>query len=154
MEYIIKKYCFLHVCMILFILIGQIDVNSNVNTISLTVVVSGLRNSDGVVVFGLYNRKDAFPDENYKKYFRKISGKINNNTASVTFENLLPDTYAVNILHDEDNDGRIKMGFLLPKEGIGFSNFKSIGLLNKPNFSKASFELLSDSTVKIKIIYM
>jgi uncharacterized protein (DUF2141 family) len=31
--------------------------------------------------------------------------------------------YAINILHDEDNNGKIKKGFVLPKEGMGFSNY-------------------------------
>ena len=38
---------------------------------SLTVEVNNLRNAGGVVVFALYNREDAFPDQHYKKYFKK-----------------------------------------------------------------------------------
>ena len=36
---------------------------------------------------------------------------------------------------------------------IGFSNYSNIGLSNRPNFSKASFELDSDIKVPVKIIY-
>ncbi|WP_317124951.1 DUF2141 domain-containing protein [Paenimyroides viscosum] len=43
---------------------------------------------------------------------------------------------------------------MLPKEGIGFSNYQTIGLRNRPNFSKASFELNADKTVEVKVIYM
>jgi uncharacterized protein (DUF2141 family) len=56
-------------------------------------------------------------------------------------------------LHDEDGNEKIKKGFVLPKEGIGFSNYQSIGIGNKPNFKKASFEVDSDKTVSVKIIY-
>jgi uncharacterized protein (DUF2141 family) len=31
------------------------------------------------------------------------------------------------LLHDENKNGKIDKGFILPKEGIGFSNFQSIG---------------------------
>lgn len=123
-------------------------------TCSLTIEVDGLRNSNGTVLFALYNREDAFPDEHYKKYFKKLTGKIVNGTSSVTFENIPAGKYAVNILHDEDNDGRIKKGIVLPKEGIGFSNYQSIGIFNKPDFSKASFELKTNELVRVKIIYM
>jgi uncharacterized protein (DUF2141 family) len=123
-------------------------------TCSLTVHVSELRNSKGTVQFALYNREDAFPDEHYKKYFKKLTGEIVNGASSVTFENLPEGKYAVNILHDENNDGKIKKGIIFPKEGIGFSNFQSIGISNKPTFSKASFSVLSDKKIKVNIIYL
>ncbi|MDD4823243.1 MAG: DUF2141 domain-containing protein [Bacteroidales bacterium] len=123
-------------------------------TYSLTVDVSELRNSKGTVLFALYNREDAFPDEHYKKYFKKLTGEIVNGASTVTFKNLLEGKYAVSILHDENNDGKIKKGSILPKEGIGFSNFRSIGISNKPTFSKTSFSVLSDKKIKINIIYL
>jgi len=124
------------------------------NLFLLTVEVNNLRNNEGSVVFALYNRDDAFPDEHYKKYYKKMIGKIENGNASVTFKDLPAGKYAVNILHDEDNDGKIKKGFILPKEGIGFSNYQSIGIGNKPKFSKASFNLESDLKINVKAIYL
>lgn len=121
---------------------------------SLNVEVSNLRNNEGSVVFALYNREDAFPDEHYKKYYKKMIGKIENGKSSVIFKDLPEGKYAVNILHDEDNNGKIKKGFLLPKEGIGFSNYQSIGIGNKPKFSKASFMLQHDLKINVKVIYM
>ena len=123
-------------------------------TFSLTVDVSELRNSKGTVLFALYNREDAFPDEHYKKYFKKLTGKIVNGESSVTFKNLPAGKYAVNILHDENNDGKIKKGLILPKEGIGFSNYQTIGLSNRPSFAKASFNVQSDKKIKVNIIYL
>ncbi len=121
---------------------------------SLKVDVNGLRNSEGTVVFALYNQKDAFPDEHYKKYLVKLTGKIINGASSVTFENLPPGKYAVNILHDEDNDGKIKKGLILPQEGIGFSNYQSISIFNRPSFRKASFDLEGDKEILVSIIYL
>lgn len=123
-------------------------------TCSLTIEVNELRNSKGTVLFALYNREDAFPDEHYKKYFKKLTGKIENGASTVTFENIPAGKYAVNILHDEDTNDKIKKGLVLPKEGIGFSNYKSIGMFNKPNFSEASFELKADTSIRVHIIYM
>lgn len=121
---------------------------------SLTIDVSELRNSEGTVQFALYNREDAFPDEHYKKYFKKLTGKIVNGASTVTFENLPEGKYAVNILHDENNDGKIKKGIILPKEGIGFSNYESIGFSNRPSFTKASFIVLKDKMIKVNLIYL
>lgn len=120
---------------------------------SLTVETSHLRNNEGTVVFALYNRQDAFPDEHYKKYYKKMIGKIKNHSSTVTFKDLPPGKYAVNILHDEDGNEKIKKGFILPKEGIGFSNYQTIGISNKPNFKKAGFEVERDKMVSVKMIY-
>lgn len=62
-----------------------------VETHSLTVEVLGLRNSNGIVQFALYNDEDSFPDEHYKKYYRKQTAKIINGRSEVTFKNLPPE---------------------------------------------------------------
>lgn len=123
-------------------------------TYPLTVKVRDLRNSKGVVQFALYNTEDSFPDEHYKKYYRKLTAKIANNTSTVTFENLPVGRYAVHVLHDEDGDGKIHKGIILPKEGIGFSNFQSLKITNRPNFNKAAFDLDSQKSIEVDVIYM
>lgn len=88
------------------------------------------------------------------KFKQLLTGKIENGASTVTFENIPAGKYAINILHDEDNNGKIKKGLLLPIEGIGFSNFESIGFLNRPTFTKAAFDLKGDKKLKVKIIYL
>jgi len=127
---------------------------NNEETCSLTIKVKELRNSKGVVQFALYNEEGSIPDEDYKKYYKKDIAIIKNNASSITFNNLPKGIYAINILHDEDENGQIAKKFILPKEGIGFSNYTSLGFSNKPKFSKASFELNSNMTKIIKIVYM
>src|SRR5690554_452681 len=121
---------------------------------TLTVKVNDLRNSDGLVQFTLYNTENALPDEEFKKYYRKLCAKVVDESSEVTFKNLPQGKYAVNILHDEDADGTIKKGFILPVEGVGFSNYQSIGLSNRPTFNKASFMLNINKSIEIFIIYM
>ncbi len=127
---------------------------TNEKTFSLTIKVNELRNSSGVVQFALYNKDGTIPDAKYEKSFKILKMDINDGRSEVTFFNLPEGKYAVNILHDENTDGKMKRGLIFPKEGIGFSNFTDIGLSNKPSFEKASFNLQNDSTIKIKIIYM
>lgn len=124
------------------------------NTFTLTVEIENLRNSKGEVQFTLYNTDGSIPDEHYKNYFKIDKSRIESGKAEITFSNLPKGIYAVNILHDENKNGKIDKGFILPKEGIGFSNYSSIGLTNRPNFKKESFELNQNKTIKVKVIYM
>lgn len=126
----------------------------NENHYSLTVEASELRNSNGSIIFALYNRVDAFPDEHYKKQFKKLTVKIVNGSSSVTFENLPEAKYAINILHDENNDGKINKGLILAKEGIGFSNYETLDFSNRPSFKRASFNLSDDMKINVKVIYL
>lgn len=123
-------------------------------TYTLTVKVENLRSSKGVVQFALYDKDGSIPDEDYKNYYRLEKAKIVNGKSEITFKNLPKRKYVVNVLHDENNNGKIDKGLLLPKEGIGFSNYQSIGLRNRPNFSKASFLLNADKTIDVTVIYM
>jgi uncharacterized protein (DUF2141 family) len=126
----------------------------NAKTLSLTIEVKNLRSEKGVVQFALYNKDGSIPDEDYENYYKIVKGEIVNGSSTITFKNIPSGKYAVNILHDENKNGKIDKGFILPIEGIGFSNFRSIGLTNRPNFSKASFELKENKTINVKVIYM
>jgi len=120
---------------------------------SLTVKVEGLRNSKGLVQYALYDQEGSLPDQKFKKYHKIKTSAISDGKSSTSFSDLTPGTYAISVLHDENKDGKIEMGLLLPKEGIGFSNFKAIGLSNRPNFDKASFVLVKDSVIVVNMIY-
>ena len=126
----------------------------NAETFSLTIDVKNLRNEKGVVQFALYNKDGSIPDEDYENYYKIVKGEIVNGSSTITFKNIPTGKYAVNILHDENKNGKIDKGFILPIEGIGFSNFQSIGLTNRPNFPKASFELKENKSISVKVIYM
>lgn len=121
---------------------------------ALTVKVADLKNSDGVVQFVLYNNEGSIPDEHLKKYYRKLTAKITNGTSELTFENLPSGKYAVNILHDENSNCKVDKGFILPIEGIGFSNYQTIGISNRPTFAKASFDINGDKKINVKVIYL
>jgi len=131
---------------VLFVLLNAYGFNIKVS-------VDNLRNSKGVVEFFLYNNKNSIPDKNLNKYIKKQTAIIKNNSANIIFKNIPKGKYAISAIHDENKNGKIDKGFMLPKEGIGFTNYKKINLFNKPNFQNASFELNKNETKKIKIIY-
>ena len=148
-----KKTILIIKVFVLFVLFSSFQKQKE-KTYPLTVKVMDLRNSKGVVQFALYNTEDSFPDEHYKKYYRKQTAKIANGMSTVTFKNLPVGRYAINILHDEDEDGKIKKGIILPKEGIGFSNFQALKITNRPSFKKAAFDFSRESGLEVKIIYL
>ena len=94
--------------------------NQAEKTFSLTVNVEKLRNYEGIVQFALYNKEGSIPDEDFKKCYKILKANIVNGSSTITFHGIPSGKYAVNILHDENNNGKIDKGFLLPKEGIGF----------------------------------
>nr|WP_299206452.1 DUF2141 domain-containing protein [uncultured Brumimicrobium sp.] len=139
---------------VLFSMLSFSVLSQNNDYYDLKVIVKELRNNTGIVQFSLYNEKGSIPDEKFEKLYKSGKVKIKNKTAEFTFRVLKGGTYAVNILHDENSNGVIDKGWVLPVEGVGFSNYKSIGLTNRPNFEKASFLLNKDKDIEVKVIYM
>lgn len=142
------------ICSVILFLLFTSFSNQADKTFSLTIKVEKLRNSEGIVQFALYNKDGSIPDENFKKCYKLLKANIVNSSSTITFQGIPAGKYAVNILHDENNNGIIDKGFILPKEGIGFSNFQTIGLSNKPSFQRASFDFNSDKIIKVTIVYM
>jgi uncharacterized protein (DUF2141 family) len=128
-------------------------INTN-DSFSLTIEVTDLRNSKGLVQFALYNKDGTITDEDFKNYYKISKAQITKNSSVITFNNIPKGEYAINVHHDENNDGKINKGFILPTEGIGFSNFQTIGFTNRPNIKKASFNLIKNMTEKVKMIYL
>ncbi|MEQ3676106.1 MAG: DUF2141 domain-containing protein [Dokdonia sp.] len=122
---------------------------------TLTVTIENLKNTNGTLIFSLYNSEGSLPDEKFKRYYKIKNTEIENRNAKVVFNNLPEGSYAVTVLHDENNNGKIDKKFMLPlpKEGVGFSNYIDFGLSNRPNFKDASFNLNSDKTIIVKVIY-
>ena len=151
---LIKQFT-LRIGLLFFVLaLASFDYKGDIETYSLTVEVHETRNSKGVVQFALYNKDGSIPDEKYAKYYKLLTANIIEGSSSVTFKDLPIGTYVINVLHDENKNGEIDKGFVLPKEGLGFSNYQSLGITNRPKYSKASFELQSDMRIEIKVIYM
>ncbi|MFO8148369.1 MAG: DUF2141 domain-containing protein [Bacteroidota bacterium] len=152
MKKTIKKFAIFSMLIVLFSFTTPVQETNY----SLTINVENLRNSKGVVQYALYNREGSIPDEKYERYFRKGIAEISKERSTLTFNDLPAGNYAISILHDENKNGKIDKKFLLPipSEGVGISNYQSIGFSNRPNFSKASFPVDSNMTMDVKIIYM
>ena len=138
----------------LFIILSIFIVTATAQAGTLTVVAKGLKNSKGVVQFSLYNKDGSIPDKKLNKYYKIQRVEISNKEAVAVFTNLPKGRYAVSVFHDENSNGKIDKGLVMPVEGIGLSNFKSVNLFNPPNFKKASFLFDSNKKIVIGMIYL
>ena len=91
------------------------------DTTTLTVRVTGARNTKGKIGVTLFQDAQGFPDDT-SKAIRQQSVDIDPNTMSarVTFSDLPQGTFAVSVLHDENGNGKMDRNFVgMPKEEIG-----------------------------------
>jgi uncharacterized protein (DUF2141 family) len=139
-----------------FILLSSFTVTSQtqVKKGNLKVVVNNIKSKTGQIGFFLFNSPDAFPSQTRNAL---VSGfvKIAGNTVEYTFTNLALGTYAVYVIHDEDNDKKLKTNFLgMPKEGVGVSN-NAKGHFGPPKYNDAKFDFSKpDQTISISLTYL
>ena len=136
---------------------------------SLTVEVTGLKNSAGQVCFSLFESSEGFPQAEEAVIARQcvaaagaaaepalsssgseaVAGSL-----SVIFDGLKSGTYAVSVLHDENEDSQINTGlFGVPTEGFGFSRNPTIRT-SAPAFREAAvFVLGRSTTTQVELIY-
>lgn len=118
------------------------------------VVVKGLRNDRGRVGCSLFNRPDGFPRDK-KQQFRGLWVTKHQGVAECDFAGVSSGTYAVTVLDDTNENGKMDFNFLgLPKKGYGFSN-DAAATFSPPSFEDASFRYSGSGTlvVTINIVY-
>jgi uncharacterized protein (DUF2141 family) len=125
------------------------------DTATLTVRVTGARNTKGKIWVTVFQDAQGFPDDP-SKAVRQQSVDIDPNTisAQVTFKDLPQGTFAVSVLHDENGNGKMDKNFVgMPKEGYGASNNPK-KKKRPPTFDEAKFSLnSSEQTIEITLIY-
>ena len=88
---------------------------------SVTITVTDLRNTDGVVRACMTTVEDIFPrcirdPKSHRTVVRAA------NSLTIRFDNVEPGEYAIALLHDENEDGKANRVLgMAPKEGYGFS---------------------------------
>lgn len=102
--------------------------------------ITNIRNLNGNLGVSLYNSKKGFPGKHEQAY-ASVLKKITAASDNVLFENLPYGTYAVSIMHDENNNRKLDTTFIgIPKEGVGVSNNPKIGM-GGPKFNDSAFTL-------------
>jgi uncharacterized protein (DUF2141 family) len=118
--------------------------------------VEGFENLDGNLAIAIYNSSETFNSET--EFYREAAFTVDESHMTIVIDSMDAGTYAISILHDEDESGDMEMGGflnLIPQEGFGFSNNPVIGL-SEPSFSDCKFAIDEGQSVAVPItlIYM
>lgn len=116
--------------------------------------MTDIRSSAGCLRMGIYKDQESFKNE--KPLLKHTAFKNRMSSGVVTSDLMLePGTYGIALLDDEDSDGDMDYGLVLPNEGFGFSNYYHTGL-TRPKLSSFSFTVTAGQTanVTIKVKYM
>lgn len=119
----------------------------------LTVKAAGFRNDRGQCLVFVYSASDGFPFKPDKALI-KYTGKITDRKSVFEIKDLEPGTYAVSVVHDENNNGKTDTNIIgIPTEGLGSSN--NPASFGPPSFKSAEFNLDTESkTITINLKYL
>ncbi len=128
---------------------SQADLKGNLN-----VEIDELRSNNGEVCANLFASSKGFPQEE-KRAIQKQCVKIAQTPLVIKFDNLKAGSYALVVMHDENNDKSFNRNDLgMPLEGFGFSQNPEISD-RAPKFSETAFFVAGPATdIKIKLQYM
>ena len=109
---------------------------------SILLRVEGTNSNKGVVRISLFNVEGGFPSDS-KKALKIISVPAKKGTVQAQLDNLPKGTYAIALLHDENQNGQLDTNLVgYPKEGYVASN-NNLPTFRAPNFKEAAFKLES-----------
>lgn len=103
---------------------------------TLTVLATGFGNDAGHVLVQLANSAADYDEDN--QAFRTAAVKIQEGTATVVFADVPYGDYAVKLFQDENDNQKLDIGLMGPKERYGFSN-NVMGTFGPPAWEKAKF---------------
>ena len=112
----------------------------NVPLVDVRVAITGLRSTKGVVLACMTSDPARFPRCRGDKAAYRISvpaGKAD----SLDFPAVAPGTYAIALLHDENDNGKAdRVLGMMPREGFGFSRDAKVHM-GPPAFGEAAFSV-------------
>ena len=106
----------------------------------------------GIAFIAIYNNSLDFNSEDDSK--NKITYALKENVKKGSFSKIIiveQGTYGIKIFIDKNNNNKFDFNIIgIPKEQYGFSNDAS-ALLGPPYFKNASFDVVNDKTIFIKM---
>jgi uncharacterized protein (DUF2141 family) len=130
----------------------------------LRLAINGVRSDRGEILVGLYQDADGFKNAIANAAKRglvpdrdRLVGtaiRAKRGTQSTVFTQLTPGRYAIIVIHDENDNGRLDENFLgAPTEGYGFSN-DARNFFSAPSFDAAAVTVgNTDVSASITLIY-
>ncbi len=116
---------------------------------SLSIEVVGVESDRGHVLVALYTSGDAWPEPDGAYATREVrarKGKV-----VVSFDELPAGAYAIAIMHDADDNGRMTTSIVgIPKEAYGFGN-DARATFSAPSFGESLVEVSGKTKVVVNI---
>ena len=117
-------------------------------TYNLTVTVTNLKNTNGMVELGLYRNAETFAEVGLT--YKQIRTKITEKQVTVIFYQLEPGNYGVCVFHDQNNNKSCDRNFFgFPTEPYGFSN-NIRPIFSAPSFENCLIKLDKNKSITIK----
>jgi uncharacterized protein (DUF2141 family) len=104
------------------------------------VTVDGFRNDRGHALLALFREGRHFPSAP-ERAARRFEAPVQNGRASFVIEAMPAGEFALSVLHDEDDDKKLKTNWVgIPKEGLGFSRNPRVRF-GPPSFEDAKMKI-------------
>jgi uncharacterized protein (DUF2141 family) len=121
------------------------------HSVTLTIKVTDIAEAAGTVRLKLVDSKEGYAGsaKAIDAQERAITSK---DDLSFTFKDVKAGTYAVMLMHDENNNGKLDSNILgIPKEGYGFSNNPHV--MRQPTFDETKFSVdAKDVSITIEVL--
>jgi len=118
---------------------------------TLAVTVTGLHSAKGQLVACLWQDRSGFPSCEKSRTARRITVPVAGATMHLAFAGIAPGAYAVTVVHDEDDNGRLKHNVIgMPEEGVGISNDRG----GMPAFARSLVEVGPNSAITVRVKYL
>jgi uncharacterized protein (DUF2141 family) len=110
----------------------------------LEILINQANSDKGMIRVLIFSKETGFPDQPTKA-LKSLSIQPKNKAGYLSIKDLPPGKYAISVIHDEDNNGKLTTNAVgYPTEKFGFSNNPKV-YFSPPSFEKVAFELKSDS---------
>jgi uncharacterized protein (DUF2141 family) len=110
-----------------------------------SVVVSNFRNTHGFLGCRLYRSAEGFPESGTDLSESRV--RVAGAATRCEFQSVAPGTYAVAVMHDENDNRKLDKNFLgIPIEGCGVSNNKTYAM-STPKWSESTFQVGAQDVV-------
>ena len=116
----------------------------------LTVTVTNIKSSEGKIRVAVTTEENFLQNTNLTAATEKQASESEGGKLSVTFDEIANGEYAVQVLHDENENGKMDRNMMrMPKEPFGFSNDAPIRM-GPPKWDDAKIEV-TDKPLAIDI---
>lgn len=116
-------------------------------SLTLTVKVEGVKESEGILRLAIFNNKADFLNKAIKEITIDLKSE---NSHIFEVHGLSSGEYAFSVIHDKNENGELDMGMMGPTEPYGFSN-DARGMFGPADYEDALMKIDGDKTTTITI---